>query len=58
MSHSISRRVAIIICTLGFVTITSAQQPQSSAWLDPHRDAASRLLGEALASDFAWQRLA
>jgi carboxypeptidase Q len=27
-------------------------------WLDPHRDAASRLLGEALASDFAWQRLA
>jgi carboxypeptidase Q len=28
------------------------------AWLDPYRDAASRLMGEALASDFAWQRLA
>src|SRR5262249_31851207 len=28
------------------------------AWLDPYRDAASRLTGEALASDFAWQRLA
>jgi carboxypeptidase Q len=31
---------------------------QPAAWLDTHRDAASRLLGEALASDFAWQRLA
>src|SRR3954469_988880 len=28
------------------------------AWLDPYRDATSRLTGEALASDFAWQRLA
>ena len=27
-------------------------------WLDPYRDAASRLTGEALSSDFAWQRLA
>ena len=27
-------------------------------WLDAYRDAASRLLGEALATDFAWQRLA
>ncbi len=28
------------------------------SWLDPYRDAASRLTGEAMASDFAWQRLA
>jgi carboxypeptidase Q len=28
------------------------------AWLDPYRDAAGRLAGEALSSDFAWQRLA
>ena len=28
------------------------------AWLDPYRDAAGRLTGEALSSDFAWQRLA
>jgi carboxypeptidase Q len=27
-------------------------------WLAPYRDAASRLLGEALSSDAAWQRLA
>ena len=30
----------------------------AAAWLDPYRDAASRLTGEALSSDFAWQRLA
>ena len=27
-------------------------------WLDSYRDPASRLVGEALSSDFAWQRLA
>jgi carboxypeptidase Q len=27
-------------------------------WLAPYRDAASRLMGEAVSSDFAWQRLA
>src|SRR5690242_15882851 len=27
-------------------------------WLQPYRDPASRLIGEAVASDFAWQRLA
>jgi carboxypeptidase Q len=36
-----------------------AQGPaRSTAWLDPHREAASRLLGEALSSRFAWERLA
>ena len=51
---------------LSLVTILVAsllsQQPQaqsrSDTWLDPYRDNASRLLGESLASDFAWQRLA
>src|SRR5215212_5702582 len=28
------------------------------AWLDPYRDATGRLMGEAMSSDFAWQRLA
>ena len=28
------------------------------AWIEPYRDATSRLTGEALSSDFAWQRLA
>jgi carboxypeptidase Q len=30
----------------------------SPEWLAPYRDATSRLMGEAIASDFAWQRLA
>ena len=29
-----------------------------NSWLDSYRDPASRLVGEALSSDFAWQRLA
>ena len=28
------------------------------AWLDPYREATGRLMGEAMSSDFAWQRLA
>lgn len=49
--------LAICLCTLA--APAGAQAPAGSlAWLDPHRAAASRLLGEALASDFAWQRLA
>jgi len=36
-----------------------AQSPASSVtWLDPHREPASRLLGEAMSSPFAWERLA
>ena len=32
--------------------------PRSDAWLDPYRDASARLVGEALASRHAWERLA
>src|SRR5689334_11623741 len=53
-----------------FLTLTmqsSAQFPAPSVdvrpmvspeWLAPYRDAAAHLIGEALASDAAWQRLA
>ncbi len=37
------------------VDVPSRTSPE---WLAAHRDAASRLIGEAMASDFAWQRLA
>ena len=30
----------------------------SPAWLDPYREAAARLIGESMASPFAWDRLA
>jgi carboxypeptidase Q len=35
-----------------------APRRAAPAWLDPYRDAANRLMGEAMSSDFAWQRLA
>src|SRR5438045_871371 len=33
-------------------------KPATAAWLAPYRDPAARLLGEAVSSDGAWQRLA
>lgn len=35
-----------------------AQPRPDLSWLDPYRDAASRLIGEALSDHFAWRRLA
>ncbi|HJR59696.1 MAG TPA: hypothetical protein VJ813_09870, partial [Vicinamibacterales bacterium] len=55
------RNVCVSVCTLALLlTIgTQAQGPaRTDAWLDPHREAASRLLGEAVSSRFAWERLA
>jgi carboxypeptidase Q len=48
---------SLVVCLLGLVV--QAQTPaRGGAWLDPHREPASRLLGEALSSPFAWERLA
>lgn len=61
------RSFALGLCLLALSTSSApvaprlhaqAAPPKGPTWLDPHRDEASRLLGEALASDFAWQRLA
>jgi carboxypeptidase Q len=52
--------LALAIAALG-QPVTRAQAPAAPshpAWLDPYHDAASRLLGEALSSRFAWERLA
>src|SRR5262249_7859013 len=42
------------------LVVTSAQPRAASnpAWLDAYRDPAARLIGEAVSSTFAWQRLA
>lgn len=59
MRISLAAPIALTLCLLSAGAGPAAQDaPRAAAWLDPHRDAASRLLGEALASDFAWQRLA
>ena len=40
------------------VGVRAQSPPRDRDWLDPHREPAARLLGEALASRFAWDRLA
>ena len=47
----------LLIAVLGLAV--HGQAPiRERGWLDPHRDPAARLLGQALASRFAWDRLA
>ena len=60
------RRVGLLLAVPFFAvaaTIVGAQAPpptasSSPAWLDAYRDPASRLIGEAMSSTFAWDRLA
>jgi carboxypeptidase Q len=60
------RRRVIFFLALSFFAMATAigaaqtSWPASSsapAWLDPYRDPASRLIGEAVSSTFAWDRL-
>jgi carboxypeptidase Q len=55
-SSFVSCLIAIVLTTHG----PAAQAPTSAgpAWLDPYREPVARLLGEALSSRFAWERLA
>ena len=47
--------VALAVATLGAQTPASAVRP---GWLEPYREPAARLIGEAVGSTFAWDRLA
>jgi len=53
-----SRRLPLALCLAAFIFSVSSHAQRRDTWLDPYRENASRLLGEALASDHAWQRLA
>lgn len=51
--------VAVLLAALLSIPITSeASRSTSGTWLDAYHDAASRLIGEAMSSHFAWERLA
>jgi carboxypeptidase Q len=62
------RAPLLIVCLLVLLTLVAgAQFPPPAvdhrietppAWLEPYRDAANRLIGEAIGSGFAWERLA
>jgi len=55
------RRVQVVLALSLFALATTMVGAQTSssgpAWLDPYRDPASRLIGEAVSSTFAWDRL-
>ena len=53
--------IPLLIALLSPFSSPSAAPPAPSAstsWLDPYRESAARLVGEALSSSFAWDRLA
>ena len=65
--HTPSRVRAVAALACGLLVVTAAapagqSSPSgaapSAAWLEPYREPAGRLIGAALATDFAWQRLA
>src|ERR1051325_639576 len=49
-----------VVATLSSAVLTSipVTAASSPSWLEAYREPASRLIGEATASTFAWQRLA
>ena len=51
---------AVVVCAgaTQVFSLTAAEQPAVPAWLAPYRDTAAKLMAEAQANDFAWQRLA
>src|SRR5882757_6778754 len=57
------RRVGLSLAVpLFIISVTNAwsqstQVVSQPAWLEPYRDPASRLIGEAVSSTFAWDRL-
>src|SRR5919107_2480270 len=54
-----ARAVLLVILSASLLAETPAPRAGSAAtWLDPYRDPASRLIGEALSTSFAWERLA
>jgi len=52
-------RVSVIVVALLSASVTpEAGRPASGTWIDAYREAASRIIGEAMSSTFAWDRLA
>jgi carboxypeptidase Q len=61
MPNPLRSCVAALVAAIGSLALTmapAAQPAPPAAWIEGYRDAAARLLGEALSSPFAWDRLA
>jgi carboxypeptidase Q len=51
-------RIRILLVTVLLLLTISRQPSGASSWLEPYREPAARLIGEALSNRFAWDRLA
>jgi carboxypeptidase Q len=47
-----------LFCLFSSLSAAPPAPSSSTSWLDPYREPAARLVGEALSSSFAWDRLA
>src|SRR3954471_15761842 len=54
----LSLALALFIISVTNAWSQSTQVVSQPAWLEPYREPASRLIGEAVSSTFAWDRLA
>jgi carboxypeptidase Q len=53
------RVLVVLFVTLAAAgALLGAQTVRSSSWVEPYREPAARLVGEAMATPFAWERLA
>lgn len=48
----------LVVTAFGLSPFLRAKASGSSPWLEPYREPATRLIGEAMATRFAWERLA
>ena len=60
MRRFVTVTVALPLFVLGATTLgaQTAATVSRSTWLDPYREPAARLIGEAVSGTFAWDRLA
>ena len=49
---------ALIVTLVSVTVLRPAQAARSTSWVEPYREPAARLVGEAMATTFAWERLA
>src|SRR4249920_365196 len=61
--HQARRGFSVVFITLVVIIAATAADTAQTAktpsnWIDAYRDPAARLIGEALSSNFAWERLA
>ena len=50
--------LVLALASAPFSASTHSARPADGVWIDAYRDAASRIIGDAMATTFAWERLA